>query len=93
MNNHKLSLKGSIYGVRKYKTYKNPDILYSNVDKHLCQINNFKITYLPEQNYFRIYHSYYGLNDQFVINYTGRWYTSNYIFSPKQVNSEKKHLL
>jgi len=92
MNNDKLSLKGSIYGVKKYKIYKNPHILHSNVDKHLCQINDFKITYFPEQNNFRIYHSYYGLDKQMGMNYTGRWYISNFIFSPKQLNTDKKTL-
>jgi hypothetical protein len=62
MPKDKLVLKGSMHGTKIYKVYKTPDIIQSVVDDHICQINDFKVTYLPDKKKFYIYHSYEGLD-------------------------------
>lgn len=86
INNPKIILKGSMYGIKKLKPYKTPDIFHSVVDDHECQMNSVKIIYLSEKNEFYIYHSY----NQMDPKYSGRWYIGNYSFNPKDLNAEKK---
>lgn len=90
----KLTLKGPMHGVKVFKTYKNPDIIYSVVDNHKCQVNNLQIEYLPDKNVFYIYHSYkniYEKNDNEAI-YSGRWYNRNYSFTKKDLDENEKYL-
>lgn len=86
MNSDMIVLKGSMHGKTNPKPYKNPDILSSNVDGKTYEINKLTISLslLSDKNQFYIYHSY-NQND-----YSGRWYTGGYVFSPKDMDKEKK---
>lgn len=84
----KLTLKGSMYGSKKIKTYSEPNILYSVVDKHKCQINNLTFKYNKDKNNFYVYHSYDGLNSTMNKVYLGRWYNVDFIPNKKNFNSK-----
>lgn len=87
-----IRLKGPMHGAKIFKPYKNPDIIYSVIDNHKCQVNELHIEYLPENNVFYIYHSYkniYDKNDNGAV-YTGRWYNRNYSFTNKNLDENEK---
>jgi hypothetical protein len=85
----KLKLKGSMYGNKKLKLYDDPDIISSNVDKHICHKNSFDISYDSNKRQYYVYHSYDGVNKKMEINYSGRWYLTDFIFSDKSLNKKK----
>lgn len=88
----KLILKGSIYGTKKIKTYSQPDILYSNVDKVLSQSNVLSIRFNKENNDFYIYHLYDTYDKNLNKIYSGRWYIGDFIPNKKSFNSKDKTL-
>lgn len=76
---NELTLKGSMYGIKKPKAYNNPDIIQSIVDKHACEINRLRISYIKDTKKFYMYHSYDGLASK----YSGRWHLSDYFLDTK----------
>lgn len=78
----KLMLKGSMYGIKNIKSYHNPNILYSIVDKNKCQINDLKIKYNKDKNNFYISHSYDGIDSNMNKVYYGRWRNFDFNFEP-----------
>lgn len=88
----KIILKGSLYGVNVIKTYSNPDISYSVVDKNICNMNNLSIKYNIDKNNFYIYFSYNSINDNFNKKYSGRWYSLDFIPNSKTLNYKDKSL-
>jgi len=84
----KLTLKGSMYGSKKIKTYTEPNILYSMVDKHKCQINNLTFKYKKDKNNFYVYHSYDELDTTMNKLYSGRWYNFDFIPGKKNFSSK-----
>lgn len=88
----KIILKGSMYGVNVIKTYSNPDILYSVVDKNICNMNNLSIKYNIDKNNFYIYFSYDSINNNFNKIYSGRWYSLDFIPNSKTLNYKNKSL-
>lgn len=92
MSKYMLILKGFMKGVKKFSPYKNPDIIQSVVDGHVCESNDLKIKYLPEKDKYYIYHSYIGLDENMKKNYDGRWYSMNYLLNKKDLNHENNTL-
>lgn len=87
----KIVFKGSMYGVKLIKSYSNPDILYSIVEKNICQINKLSINYDIKNNFY-IYHSYDSVDKKFNKTYNGRWYLRNFIPDSKTLNHKNKTL-
>lgn len=88
MSKDRLILKGLMKGVKKFTPYKNPDIVQSVVDGHICESNDFTISYLPDKNKYYIYHSYVGLDENMKRNYDGRWYSMNFLLNKKDLNQK-----
>lgn len=88
----KIILKGSIHGTKKIKTYSQPDILHSKVDKVLAQSNEFSIRYNQGKNNFYIYHYYDAYDNNLNKIYSGRWYISDFIPDAKSFNSKDQTL-
>lgn len=86
----KLLLKGSMYGSKNVKTYSNPDILHSIVNKHQYQMNRLTIKFNKDKQNFFIYHSYNMLDDNLQNVYSGRWYNVDFIPNHKSFNPKKK---
>ena len=85
----KLKLKGSMYGKKTLKVYDNPDIMSSIVDSYKCNINTLYFNYDKEKKSFYIYHAYDKVNKKMKIDYSGRWYSSEFIISNKNLNEKK----
>lgn len=65
----KITLKGTLYGTKKIKTYKNPDIVLSEIER-LGRILDFN--HLELSGKF-IYFSFHDREKK----YSGRWYAPN----------------
>jgi|SaaInlStandDraft_4_1057021.scaffolds.fasta_scaffold196416_2 hypothetical protein len=80
-----VKLQGSYTGVKKYKEMKNPDILYSKIDKgEICKKNKITISKKGE-NRFYVYHMY----DSIDSNYSGRWYDTQITKDKLKFNDTK----
>ncbi len=90
MTKKEIKLKGSMHGTKKIKSYDNPDIMYSTVDKQKCLINKINIKYYSDNNNFYIYHSFDRLDKDLNINYSGRWYLTDYKYKTSDLNIKNK---
>ena len=80
-----VKFQGSYTGVKKYKEMKNPDILYSKIDKgKICKQNKITISKKGE-NHFYVYHMY----DSIDSNYSGRWYNTQLTKDKLKFNDTK----
>ena len=64
-----MELKGSYYGVKKFKQYKNYDIEYSEILNNRLHCNKIRIR-MEKKGECYMYHMFSSVND----NFSGRWY-------------------
>lgn len=82
-----MELKGSYYGVKSFKQYKNYDIEYSEILNNRLHRNKITIK-MGQRGKCYIYHMHSSIID----NFSGRWYNMDVVKHDFQWD-DKKHMV